>query len=67
MIGRFGVFLTCGQVAAMFTVDPKTVTRWANAGLIPVVRTPGGRRRYPEAEVLKFFESLTRQDGEVEQ
>jgi predicted site-specific integrase-resolvase len=51
----------------MFTVDPKTVTRWANAGLIPVVRTPGGRRRYPEAEVLKFFESLTRQDGEVEQ
>jgi excisionase family DNA binding protein len=37
---------TPGEVAAMFRVDPKTVTRWAKAGLLASIRTPGGHRRY---------------------
>jgi excisionase family DNA binding protein len=40
-----------GEVAALFRVDPKTVTRWAAAGLIPSIRTPGGHRRFPEHDV----------------
>ncbi|WP_304455899.1 BldC family transcriptional regulator [Nocardiopsis sp. YSL2] len=34
------------EVAALFRVDPKTVTRWAKAGRLDSVRTPGGHRRY---------------------
>lgn len=43
--------LTPGEVAALFHVDPKTVTRWANAGELSPVRTPGGHRRYRAAEI----------------
>jgi excisionase family DNA binding protein len=43
--------LTPGEVAAMFRVTPKTVTRWAEAGKLPVVRTLGGHRRFPAAAV----------------
>src|SRR2546423_15467245 len=42
--------LTPGEVAALFRVDPKTVTRWAAAGRISSIRTPGGHRRFPQAE-----------------
>jgi excisionase family DNA binding protein len=37
--------LTPGEVAALLKVDAKTVTRWAAAGKINSVRTPGGHRR----------------------
>ncbi|MEE6271727.1 BldC family transcriptional regulator [Georgenia wangjunii] len=43
--------LTPGEVAMRFRVDPKTVTRWANAGKLSVVRTLGGHRRYLRSEV----------------
>ncbi|GAB3204683.1 hypothetical protein GCM10027294_00010 [Marinactinospora endophytica] len=39
--------LTRAEVAALFQVDPKTVTRWAKAGRLTSVCTPGGHRRYP--------------------
>ena len=42
--------LTPGEVAALFRVDPKTVTRWASAGRIGSIRTPGGHRRFRETE-----------------
>lgn len=48
--------LTPGEVAAMFRVDPKTVTRWAKAGRIGSVRTPGGHNRFRESEVRAFME-----------
>ena len=38
--------LTPAEVAAMFRVDPKTVTRWAKAGKLTSIRTLGGHRRY---------------------
>jgi excisionase family DNA binding protein len=40
------------EVAAIFRVDPKTVTRWAKAGKLNAIRTLGGHRRFVEAEVL---------------
>jgi excisionase family DNA binding protein len=43
--------LTPAEVAAMFRVDPKTVTRWAKAGKLTSIRTLGGHRRYRESEV----------------
>ncbi|NTW39169.1 MAG: BldC family transcriptional regulator [Cellulomonadaceae bacterium] len=43
--------LTPTEVAEMFRVDAKTVTRWANAGKITTVRTLGGHRRYSEREI----------------
>jgi len=43
--------LTPAEVATMFRVDPKTVTRWAKAGKLTSIRTLGGHRRYRESEV----------------
>jgi len=43
--------LTPAEVAALFRVDPKTVTRWAKAGKLTSIRTLGGHRRYRESEV----------------
>lgn len=43
--------LTPAEVAALFRVDPKTVTRWAKAGKLNAIRTLGGHRRYRESEV----------------
>lgn len=47
--------LTRVEVAKMFRVDPKTVTRWANGGKLSFVRTLGGHRRYRKAEVLQLL------------
>jgi excisionase family DNA binding protein len=43
--------LTPSEVAALFRVEPTTVTRWAKAGKLASVRTPGGHRRYRQADV----------------
>ncbi len=43
--------LTPAEVAALFRVDPKTVTRWAVAGKLTSLRTLGGHRRYRAAQV----------------
>jgi excisionase family DNA binding protein len=47
--------LTPAEVAVMLRVDPKTVTRWAKAGKLSSIRTPGGHRRYSESEVRGFL------------
>ncbi|WP_199441651.1 BldC family transcriptional regulator [Umezawaea beigongshangensis] len=51
--------LTPGEVASLFRVDPKTVTRWATAGRIGSIRTPGGHRRFRESEVQALLSELT--------
>jgi excisionase family DNA binding protein len=43
--------LTPAEVAAMFRVNPKTVTRWARAGKISAIRTLGGHRRFKASEI----------------
>ncbi len=48
--------LTPAEVASMFRVDPKTVTRWAKAGKLSSIRTLGGHRRYRADEVRKFLD-----------
>jgi excisionase family DNA binding protein len=57
--------LTPAEVAALFRVDPKTVTRWAKAGKLSSIRTLGGHRRYREAEVRALLGGIPQQrDGE---
>ena len=50
--------LTPAEVATMFRVDPKTVTRWAKAGKLTSIRTLGGHRRYRESEVKALLNSI---------
>ena len=47
--------LTPGEVAILFGVDPKTVTRWARAGKLSSIRTLGGHRRYPAREISNLL------------
>ena len=47
--------LTPAEVASLFRVDPKTVTRWAKAGKLTSIRTLGGHRRYKESEVKQLL------------
>lgn len=53
-----GGLLTPGEVAVMFRVDPKTVTRWAQAGKLSAVRTLGGHRRFHESEVRALLDGV---------
>lgn len=57
---EFDALLTPAEVATMFRVDAKTVTRWAQAGKLSTVRTLGGHRRYREAEVRALLGEGTR-------
>ena len=47
--------LTPREVAALFHVDAKTVTRWADAGKLHPVKTLGGHRRYRADEVYDLL------------
>ena len=53
------LLLTPAEVAAMFRVDPKTVTRWAKSGKLTSIRTLGGHRRYKESEVKALLQKTT--------
>jgi excisionase family DNA binding protein len=47
--------LTPAEVAAMFRVNPKTVTRWHRTGKISAIRTLGGHRRFRASEVRRLL------------
>ena len=53
--------LTPSEVATLFRVDPKTVTRWAKAGKLSSIRTLGGHRRYRESEVRDLLNGIPQQ------
>ncbi|WP_433469906.1 BldC family transcriptional regulator [Spirillospora sp. CA-128828] len=46
-----GQLLGPSDVAAMFRVDPKTVSRWADDGKLASTRTLGGIRRFSRQQV----------------
>jgi excisionase family DNA binding protein len=56
-------FLTPAEVAVMFRVNPKTVTRWARSGKISAIRTLGGHRRFRAAEIRRFLDNA--QEGQT--
>lgn len=49
--------MKASEVAGLFRVDAKTVTRWAAEGKLHSIRTPGGHRRYREADVRALLQS----------
>jgi len=55
--------LTPSEVAAMFRVNPKTVTRWARAGKLTAIRTLGGHRRFRVSEIRRCLEEMSREEA----
>jgi excisionase family DNA binding protein len=51
-------YLRAGEVADLMHVSAKTITRWAQDGKLPCVRTLGGHRRYVEAEIRALADQL---------
>jgi excisionase family DNA binding protein len=51
-------YLHTAEVADLLHVSPKTVSRWAKEGKLPFLKTLGGHRRYPEAEIRELAEGL---------
>jgi excisionase family DNA binding protein len=51
-------YLLTAEVADIFHVSPKTVSRWAKEGKLPFMKTLGGHRRYPEAKIRELAEEL---------
>lgn len=51
--------LTPSEVAAMFRVNPKTVTRWARAGKLHAIRTLGGHRRFRASEIRQCLQEMS--------
>jgi excisionase family DNA binding protein len=58
--------LTPAEVAAMFRVNPKTVTRWARSGKLTAIRTLGGHRRFRASEIHLRLEEMSREQGIVD-
>ena len=60
--------LTTSGAAALAAVAPSTIKRWADQGLLPFERTPGGHRRFDRAVVEHFLRAhggATRGNGGV--
>ncbi|MEJ7585672.1 MAG: BldC family transcriptional regulator [Acidimicrobiales bacterium] len=51
--------LTPSEVAALFRVNPKTVTRWARAGKLTAIRTLGGHRRFKASEIRRCLDEMS--------
>jgi excisionase family DNA binding protein len=51
-------YLRTTEVAGILQVSPKTVSRWAKEGKLPFLRTLGGHRRYPSAEIRQLANEL---------
>jgi excisionase family DNA binding protein len=57
-------FLSRGEVARLFGVSTSTVTRWARAGLVAAVRTPGGHYRFLARDAFQAAaETGSRKEG----
>jgi excisionase family DNA binding protein len=55
--------LTPSEVAALFRVNPKTVTRWARAGKLTAIRTLGGHRRFRASEIRRCLEEMSHEEA----
>ena len=55
--------LTPSEVAALFRVNPKTVTRWARSGKLTAIRTLGGHRRFKSSEIRRWLDEMQHEQG----
>jgi excisionase family DNA binding protein len=58
--------LTRAEVAEIFQVSPSTITRWAEAGKLPSVKTLGGHRRYEAKAVIALAQQLIQEEASME-
>jgi excisionase family DNA binding protein len=63
--GQPDALLTPGEVATLFRVNPKTVTRWARAGKLTAIRTLGGHRRFRASEIRNCLDRTEYQEEEA--
>jgi len=50
--------ITVGEAADLLGVSSKTVRRWADAGHLTVVRTPGNQRRLRRSETRALLQPV---------
>jgi excisionase family DNA binding protein len=58
------VYLTPSEVARLLQVSPKTVSRWADKGLLPCIVTLGGHRRFRRSTVEAVQRGIYGADAE---
>ena len=51
-------YLHPAEVDDLLHVSPKTVSHWAKEGKLPFLKTLGGHRRYPAAEIRQLAAEL---------
>ena len=56
--GEVPSYLLAAEVAELLSVSPKTVSRWAKEGKLAFMKTLGGHRRYPEAQIRQLVDEL---------
>ena len=49
-------WLSLGQASALLNVHSSTLRRWADGGLVPHQRTPGGHRRFSRKALLPLLD-----------
>ena len=59
-------FMTRAEVAQLFQVSPSTVTRWAETGKLPSVKTLGGHHRYETKAVQEIARQLMKEEIDME-
>lgn len=47
--------LTTHDVGRMLQMDPSSIVKWVNDGLLPAYKTPGGHRRIRTTDLLAFL------------
>ena len=55
-----GEFLRPQEAAAVLGVRAKTVSRWAEEGRLPAIKTIGGHRRFRRADVERLAGQMRR-------
>lgn len=56
-----------GDVAQLFHVAPKTISRWEQSGVLSAVRTAGGHRRFATRSVYELVDALGVASGHLEE
>lgn len=55
-MGTDTVYLTTSEIAAKYRVNPSTVRRWVERGvIIPSFTTPGGHHRFRESDLASLM------------
>ncbi len=57
------IWLSLSEAADFLGVHFTTLRRWTDAGKAPCIRTPGGQRRFDQAELAAFLDSLRQGDS----